>query len=388
MTATESRNGAKFFVDVAPLMEIHWTGMATAAANLARYFLQHHPSDTVFFVGHRAVAHAYVSTAVTASPGGYLRSLVGSGAAVAGSLAEALSDGRFSYGMFSSSKPFHRVFDRELIIVHDLSSLLTPELHKEQTVRNHGESLLKDTLSSDLVCCSSQATQQDVLIYLPVAREKTFVAPLASDWVRPARRDPARRASPYVVILGTIEPRKNLKLIAGLLARHKALCSQFTFYFIGAPGWGTGLDTVFADLLADEEVRRSLVFTGYMPEQEKRSLVAGATCAIYPSLFEGFGLPAVECMSVGCPVLTGRTSSLMELGIPPEFQFDPFSVTELYDSLRALLRLSDSQLDALSESLIETSRTFSWTSFGDRIVAALLASDNGASRDRHDVNRA
>jgi glycosyltransferase involved in cell wall biosynthesis len=265
------------------------------------------------------------------------------------------------------------------MILHDLSPLLMPELHMERTVRNNGEALLKDALSSDLVCCSSEATERDVLTYLPVSKAKTFVAHLGSDWTKDAADG---RRSDHVVVIGTVEPRKNLKLVAAWLEARPEICDEFSFIFVGASGWGAGFDTVFSRLLANEKMRRSLVFTGYLHERQKRNLVATATCAIYPSLFEGFGLPVVECMSVGCPVLTSRTSSLMELGVPPDWQFDPFSIAELDESFRRVIALSDARRSAVTEELIGFSRKFSWEDFGTRVVAALFSMDEDTSRRR------
>jgi glycosyltransferase involved in cell wall biosynthesis len=359
--------------------------MATVAANVAKYFLARRLPNTFFFVGHQVVAHEYVAIAISASPGGYLRSLLNGGAAVAGSVGAALNGCQFSYGLFTGSKPFHRFFDRELVIVYDISSLLMPELHMEQTVRNHGESLLKDALSSDLICCISEATERDVLTYLPVPKGKTFVAHLGSDWTKPPTDD---RPSAHVVVLGTVEPRKNLKLVAAWLEARPEICDDFSFVFVGASGWGARFDTIFSELLAHERIGRALVFTGYLHEQQKRSLVASATCAIYPSLFEGFGLPVVECLSVGCPVLTARTSSLVELGVPPDCHFDPFSVAELDASFRKVIALSDTQRAALAEELIRISRRFSWEDFGNRIVAALFSPGQDAALARSEGNPA
>jgi glycosyltransferase involved in cell wall biosynthesis len=359
------------FIDISPLLDYSWTGIAVVTKNLAQYFIECAYHRVIFFSGTHSIDPDYVSIALRQSPGGFLHTLVRAGFAKLKTVAEELSESSFSFGIFTNTKPFHNVFDHETSIVHDLSPLLMPEMHEDWAVRAYCEGLLLDTASSNLVCCVSAATRDDVITYLPVLKDKTYVNYPGSDWsVAEAALLPSVR--PYILILGTVEPRKNLELIAQFLLSYPEICAKFVFVFVGRSGWGEGFRSIFGNVLIDPRLQNSVLLTGFLPEVEKRRLAMGAVCAIYSSLFEGFGLPVLECMAVGCPILLSRSSSLMEFELPQALYFDPFSIDELHESFVYVTTMSDLQRAELSAELRLRSKPFTWQAFGDRLMAKLV----------------
>jgi glycosyltransferase involved in cell wall biosynthesis len=232
-------------------------------------------------------------------------------------------------GIFPNIKPVHRVFDFELVVMHDLSAILLPEMHTPEAAIEHSEAHVRDVATSDLVCCVSEATRQDVLQYLRVPPERVFVSHLGCDVAEEtdefALTSPV---SPYVVVLGTIEPRKNLGLVADFIRCRPQICDELAFLFVGRRGWGAQFEDLFADIMRLPQCRERVLFTDYVTEGVKRRLLRHARFAIYPSLFEGFGLPVVECMAQGCPIITSRSSSLVELALDEDFYFDPLSLAD------------------------------------------------------------
>jgi glycosyltransferase involved in cell wall biosynthesis len=230
-----------------------------------------------------------------------------------------------------------------------------------------------DIMTSDLICCVSEATRQDVIHYLNAPAERVFVshlgceAPAAKPAIDPPVPD---QVPPYVVILGTVEPRKNLRLVADFIRCRPEICQEFAFFFVGRRGWGTQFEEIFGDIMAKRECSDRIFFTDYVSETTKRRLLRNAQFAIYPSVFEGFGLPVVECMAEGCPVIASRSSSLIELGLDASCYFDPLSLSDfsrVFRMIQSLTALPD-QRRRLSETLRKGSSVFSWQAFADRIM--------------------
>lgn len=362
-----------YFLDISPLLEQNWTGLAVVTQNLAKFLLKFRRKESKFFVRSSIISPEYVEVAVSKAPGGYLGSLISSGHAIAGTLQAELRGRPWTVGIFPNIKAFHRVFDLELLIVHDLSALLLPELHTDQAAKIHAESLTRDVRTSDLLCCVSDATRQDVLCYLRPPAERVFVSHLgvdhslcAAELARPSSSSP-----PYVVVLGTIEPRKNIRLVADLIRNRPEICQETAFVFVGRRGWGKRFEEIFGDLLEDPEISRKITFTGFIPDEQKMTLLRNAKFAIFPSLFEGFGLPVIEAMAMGCPVIASRSSSMIEFGLPGKCCFDPLSLTEFNSAFSYVNSLAATKRNALVAQMRAQAGEFTWERFGERIFERL-----------------
>jgi hypothetical protein len=164
----------------------------------------------------------------------------------------------------------------------------------------------------------SQATADDLIALQPAAAGKTVVTELAADarfatGGAPDAEVLARHGltgRSYVLGVGTLEPRKNLpRLIEAFAALPDALRAEHELVLVGALGWDTD------ETLQAVERHRGLVRTlGHVPADDLPALYRGAAVFAYPSLYEGFGLPVLEAMTAGAPVLTSGVSSLPEVG--------------------------------------------------------------------------
>jgi alpha-1,3-rhamnosyl/mannosyltransferase len=208
----------------------------------------------------------------------------------------------------------------------------------------------------------SQATADDLAARFPAARPKTAVTPLAAD-ERFARDDGPSVAEvrvrhglgerPYVLAVGTLEPRKNLpRLVEAFAALPPALRDAHELVLAGAVGWNT--DATLA-AVARHRVRQ----LGHVPEDHLPALYRGAAAFAYPSLYEGFGLPVVEAMAAGAPVLTSNVSSLPEVAGDAALLVDPWSVPSIRDGLARLLADRD-LARRLAARGRERAATFSW----------------------------
>jgi glycosyltransferase involved in cell wall biosynthesis len=200
-----------------------------------------------------------------------------------------------------------------VVTVHDLSFLRTP-----QTV-THASLAYRSLVPRGLrragaVCVPSQAVAAEIQDAYEVEDERLFVTPLGVEpaWSQAGAPDGERRRrlgvpERYVVFSGSLEPRKNLPT---LLEAYRRLCAADSdcpaLVLMGPPGWGPALDL---HGLPPGKV----VLTGYLAEDDLRSVVAGAGALVYPSLYEGFGLPPLEAFACGVPVVASDLPVIREV---------------------------------------------------------------------------
>ena len=276
-------------------------------------------------------------------------------------------------GIFPNTKTCRSVFDFEAQIIHDLSTLLTPQYHHQNTIDYHAKTILDDLRTNDLTICVSEATRIDILRYLgPIDPGRLVTIHNAASAIEIASS--LRQASkPHIVILGTIEPRKNVGEVLSLLRDYPSFADQYNFVFIGRYGWGASVDRLVGEYgLSDMVADGSLLFPGFVSEATKNELVRSATLLIYPSLFEGFGLPIVEAMSLGVPCLTTMSSSMPEVGGKACFYFDPFTPAGFRTTfVSALIEIRQNGVE-VSERCRQQAARFCWKQSYRDLVEAVV----------------
>jgi len=165
--------------------------------------------------------------------------------------------------------------------------------------------------------------------------------------------------SEYILTVGSIQPRKNLGrlLEAYSLLRRKLPKGKLPqLLLVGKRAW---LYDETLRAIQKLEVGKSVILTGYVPEADLPALYTGARCFVYPSYFEGFGLPPLEAMQCGTPVIVGDRTSLPEVVGDAAVMVDPFNVTAIANAIETVVR--DSELQAtLSVKGLERARLFDW----------------------------
>jgi glycosyltransferase involved in cell wall biosynthesis len=160
----------------------------------------------------------------------------------------------------------------------------------------------------------------------------------------------------WVAFLGTIEPRKNVvPLIEGFRAAIATMSEPPALLLAGAPGWDTEVgDAIAAATDAGVDVRH----LGYVPIDELAALLGGALVVAYPSEGEGFGLPVLEAMACGAPVLTSRSLALPEVG-GDAVEYSDTTSTAIGAALEALIR-DPARRAALQKAGLARATTFTW----------------------------
>ena len=231
-----------------------------------------------------------------------------------------------------------------LTTVHDLSWLSYPDAHPVERVKFLDRHLPKTLARADLVLTDSEFIAAEIATRFALPRAKIRAIPLGVDAAyhpRTAEEILATLAkhrlehSAYLLVVATLEPRKNLaRLVRAYAALPTATKARHPLVIVGARGWlNHELERTLTPLEAAGTVRR----LGYVGEDELPALYAGAHAFAFPSLYEGFGLPVLEAMASGVPVLTSNVSSLPEVAGDAALLVDPNDEDALREGLVRLL---------------------------------------------------
>lgn len=134
----------------------------------------------------------------------------------------------------------------------------------------------------------------------------------------------------YYLFFGAIEPKKNL---ARLIEAYLGSGVRTPLVIVGAPGWGSDRDVALLKSMSALDSRNRIIWLGYLPRDMLYRLIAGARATLFPSLYEGFGLPVLESMALGTPVITSNISSLPEVGGDAPLYVDPYDVSSIASAI-------------------------------------------------------
>lgn len=269
---------------------------------------------------------------------------------------------------------------RNVITLHDATAFRFPELHTPATrqLQRRKAAFARD--SADLVIVISEATRRDVVEHLGLepARVRRIYPGVDSVFRPVSDREMLAQTlehlgldpGGYILHVGTIEPRKNLTRLVEAYARlDPAWGSMPRLVLAGARGWRAR--PVF-ERVASLGLAGSVVFLGEVPNRLLPALYTGALVFVYPSLYEGFGLPPLEAMACGTPVVTSNTSSLPEVVGDAGVMVDPRDVDGLAGALDGLLA-DPAWRAALSARGLRRAASFTW----DRAARETLAAYAG-----------
>jgi len=210
-------------------------------------------------------------------------------------------------------------------MIHDLVPLHHPEWVHPRTRRMHGAKYRHAARSCDVVMVNSRFTADDVERTLGVPAERIHVAHPGLEAHFRADGERSDLGRPYILTVATLEPRKNLQTLVDAYAQLEEL--DLALAVVGAAGWGAqpSLD------------RPGVVRLGYTQPEELAALYRGAAVVVYPSLFEGFGMPIVEAMACGVPVVASAHPSLDEASGDAAVRADPRDPGALAQAIRDAL---------------------------------------------------
>lgn len=251
-----------------------------------------------------------------------------------------------------------------VITVHDLIPLVFPQSRPYKVFIVYRFLLSRTLKNADKIIAVSNSTKFDLIKYFQIPPEKIEVIYeaaderfklLSDDEIR-AIRDKFNLNFPFILYVGGLAPHKNLTILIKAFYKAKLKGIDHKLVIAGKKRWKYKeiFDSIDALHLQDD-----VIFTGYVPDESLPGLYNAADLFVYPSLYEGFGLPILEAMACGCPVIASNSSSLTEILGDAGILFNPYDVNELTKSICIVLNNIELKFNLRNKSL-ERAKNFSW----------------------------
>ncbi len=272
---------------------------------------------------------------------------------------------------------------KKFLTVYDLIPVLYPQFFQSSTTQEFQDTL--DSLDEDsFVLTISHSTKMDLCHHLKkLEPSRVFVTHLAASpmfypcadameiaAVKKKYQIPPR--SSYLLSLSTLEPRKNIDQIIRSFVRliQEQGIKDLRLVLVGPMGWN--YDKIFETLESCNSLKDSIILTGYVADEDLAALYSGALAFVYPSFYEGFGLPPLEAMQCGVPVITSNTSSFPEIIKDAGIMVDPTDTDAICSSILEIYR-DPSLRKTMSQKSLERASFFSWDNCTRETIAAYKA---------------
>lgn len=253
-----------------------------------------------------------------------------------------------------------------VITIHDLSPLRVPETHRPKPVQIFRERIPHAVKHAKRILAVSEFARREILDYFPEAEDKTFVTlegvrdnyhPMNAAATKPTLDQLDLQHGRYLLAVGTLEPRKNLaRAITAFKQLPKSFREHYPLVIAGMKGWmNHEFEAAITPLIEQGEAK----ILGFVRDEDMNALYSGARLLIYPSIYEGFGLPPLEAMASGTPVITANCSSLPEVVGNSGIQVDPYDCDAIQTALMSLIE-DDALHQRLSTASVERAKTFTW----------------------------
>jgi len=253
---------------------------------------------------------------------------------------------------------------KKIVTIHDMSFFMFPKYH--EIIKRYYFRFFIHLVArmADRVISVSKSTLKDFIFLTGARRDKVSVVHLGVDWNISSfpneRAELVKRKyginGKYLLFVGMIEPRKNVTNL--ILAYDKLLKvnKDYHLVIVGKMGWGY---RQLLNLIDDLRLHEKVIFTGFVEEEDKPFIIRDAKIFIYPSIYEGFGLPVLEALSLGIPTITSDVSSLTEIAGGAALLIDPANVDKLYSGIKRLLD-DETIYQELKKKALLQARKFSW----------------------------
>lgn len=267
--------------------------------------------------------------------------------------------------------------------IHDLGYEYFPEAHPRRQLAYLRWSTRHNARIARRVIADSNDTRDDLIKFYGTTAAKIEVVYPGTDPHLRRIEDKGEIAaalakygirSPYLLYLGTLQPRKNLIRLVEAFVASGLHVNGYTLVLAGKSGWlAEPLLEVICGL--PSVVRRQVFLPGYIGETEKNLVLSGATALVFPSLHEGFGFPVLEAQACGTPVICANTSSLPEVAGEGALLVDPLDVEAIADAIHRVVAGAELR-DSLIRAGYANLGRFSWSESAARVIAILEDADN------------
>jgi len=256
-------------------------------------------------------------------------------------------------------------YGKLIVTIFDTSFLSHPQFHEPLNIEFANKGCINAVKYADKIIAISENTKMDLIKYYSCPPDKIKVIYLGADEIfKPHKK---KEIGPilskyninkkYILNVGSIEPRKNLiGLIKAYASLPISLKDSYELIIIGNSGW---LNLDIFEMVNILQLNNKIRFIRNVPDEDLPYLYNGASLFIYPSFYEGFGLPVLEAMQCGCPVITSNNSSLPEVAGDAALLIDPNNVSDIAKKMELLLN-NDDLRNELAIKGLERAKGFSW----------------------------
>jgi len=267
------------------------------------------------------------------------------------------------YHLYHETTFFPPAIDKVPVVfsLYDLSLLKYKDCHPKERVWFFNLFFKRRLSYAKHIITISEFLRQEIITELKISPRKVSAIPLAPSPIFYPRTDAQinsvlhqfKLPSEYILFVGTIEPRKNLILVLKAL---KIMKIKIPLVIAGWKGWG---EKQLKNTLKELKLEKQVFLTGYIDNNALACLYSGAQAFVYPSIYEGFGLPVLEAMACGCPVICSNKASLPEVAGEAAFYFDPYNPESLASLLEEILTNTKTRY-ALIRAGLNRAKQFSW----------------------------
>ncbi|MBD2580041.1 glycosyltransferase family 1 protein [Oscillatoria sp. FACHB-1406] len=257
---------------------------------------------------------------------------------------------------------------RFVVMVHDLIPLRFPELFARSPLIPYFKYYIPQVLAqSEHIICNSEATARDIIDFWQIPAAKITPIPLACDRAHFQPCPTPRNEPPYFLYIGRHDPYKNVSRLIEAFARLRPSDSELRIAGSSDPRYTPALQEKVETLGLSGRVK----FLEYVPYSQLPELLSNAIAFVFPSLWEGFGIPVLEAMACGTPVITSNCSSLPEVAGDAALLIDPYAVEEIATAMQQLWEDGEAR-SQLSRRSLERAQLFSWEKTGEETVKQLI----------------
>ncbi|RDU37555.1 hypothetical protein DRW41_06855 [Neobacillus piezotolerans] len=249
-----------------------------------------------------------------------------------------------------------------VLTIHDLAFLRYPEVADYITYRHHTRWLPYSIKKADHIIAVSNQTKKDIIDYYKVPEYKISVVHLAANHtVASVETHSFNLPEQYILFVGTLEPRKNIPfIIRGFALAKRKYSFNHKLVLVGKKGWK--YEEIFKTI-DDLKLNDEIIFLGFVTDQELSVIYKKASLFLFPSLYEGFGMPILEAMRHGVPVITSNLSSMPEIVGDSAIKISPNHLDELVESIGVLIENVEIHTN-YSKKGLKQSKLFSWERVG------------------------